>query len=149
VRRLNLISSIVLLAIAAAVFLDVSRVPIGTPSRPESGFYPLIMGCLLTVLSLILLGQTFRERRAEGRALDWRGLRKVAVTVLALFAFAFFLERLGYLLSIFLLIGFLMKAIEPQKWWRVLLVAFLCSFVSFLIFGLALNTPLPPGLLGI
>ena len=67
----------------------------------------------------------------------------------ALFAFAFLFEHLGYIITTFLLIAFLLRAIEPQKWWVVILVAFLCSLVSFLVFGLLLNIQLPPGILGI
>ena len=150
-KQRDLICSIVLLGIAFVTFLEVSRVPIGTPGRPKMGFYPLILAGLLTLLSLVLLWETLKEKKEkknnihEGRG----GLKKVGLTLAALAAFAFLLERLGYLLSIFLLIAFLMRAIEPQRWWKVIVVAFLCSTVSFLILDLLLDTPLPKGVFGI
>lgn len=150
-RQRNLVCSIVLLAIAFVTFLEISTIPIGTPGRPKMGFYPLILASLLTILSLTLLWETLKEKK-EKRTLvrgGWGGLKKVGLTLGALSAFAFLFKPLGYILSMFLLIGFLMRAIEPQRWWKVIVVAFFCSGVSFLILDLLLAIPLPRGLLGI
>ena len=150
-KQRNLICSIVLLAIALATFLEISRIPIGSPGRPQTGFYPLILASLLTILSLTLLWEALKEKKEKRSPVrgGWGGLKKVGLTLAALVAFAFLLKPLGYLLSIFLLIAFLMRAIEPQRWWKVIVVAFLCSTVSFLILDLLLDTPLPRGILGI
>ena len=150
-RQRNLICSIALLAIALATFLEISRIPIGTPGKPQMGFYPLILTALLTILSLTLLWETLKEEKEKKRNVHegWGGLKKVGLTIAALVAFAFLLKPLGYLLSIFLLIAFLLRAIEPQRWWKVIVVAFLCSVVSFLILDQLLDTPLPKGILGI
>ncbi len=150
-RQRNLICSIVLLGIALATFLEVSSVPIGTARRPETGFYPLILASLLTILSFSLLWETLKEKKEKGSSAPkaWGGLKKVGLTVGALLAFAFLLKPLGYIPTMFLLIAFLMRAIEPQRWWKVIMVSVLCSAVSFLILDLVLDTPLPRGILGI
>lgn len=150
-RQRNFISSIVLLAIAFATFLKISRIPIGTPGRPQVGFYPFILAILLTILSVLLLWQAIKEKNGKKSTAEVRsgGLKRIGLAVGALFAFAFLLDLLGYIISTFLLIAFLLRAIEPQKWWLVIVVAFLCSLVSFLVFGLLLDAQLPPGILGI
>lgn len=150
-RQRNLICSIVLLGIALATFLEISSVPIGTAKRPEMGFYPLILACLLTILSFSLLWETLREKKEKGTPASKgrSGLRKVCLTLGALLAFAFLLKPLGYTPTMFLLIAFLMRAIEPQRWWKVIMVSVLCSALSFLILDLVLDTPLPRGILGI
>ncbi len=115
------------------------------------GFYPLILASLLTILSFSLLWETLKEKKERGSAGrgGWGGLKKVGLTLGALLAFAFVLKPLGYTPTMFLLIAFLMRAIEPQRWWKVIMVSLLCSVVSFLILDLLLDTPLPRGLLGI
>ncbi len=115
------------------------------------GFYPLILACLLTILSFSLLWETLKEsKEKESPARGERsGLRKVGLTLGALLAFAFLLKPLGYTPTMFLLIAFLMRAIEPQRWWKVIMVSVLCSALSFLILDLVLDTPLPRGILGI
>jgi putative tricarboxylic transport membrane protein len=147
----QLISSIVLLVIVFATFLETSKLPIGVPGKPQTGFYPLILAVLLTILSLLLLWQAIKEKKGERSTAEarWGGLKRIGLALGALFAFAFLFEHLGYVITTFLLIAFLLRAIEPQKWWVVILVAFLCSLISFLVFGLLLNTQLPLGILGI
>ncbi len=150
-RQRNLICSIVLLGIALATFLEISSVPIGTAKRPEMGFYPLILASLLTILSISLLWETLKEKKEKGTPASKgrSGLRKVGLTLGALLAFAFLLKPLGYTPTMFLLVAFLMRAIEPQRWWKVIMVSVLCSALSFLILDLVLDTPLPRGILGI
>jgi putative tricarboxylic transport membrane protein len=150
-RRRNFISSIVLLAITFAIFLEISRMPIGTSGRPQEGFFPFILAILLTILSVILLWQAMKEKNGKKSIVEVRsgGLKRVGLAVGALFAFAILLDFLGYIVSTFLLIAFLLRTIEPQKWWIVIVVAFLCSLVSFLVFGLLLEAQLPSGILGI
>jgi tripartite tricarboxylate transporter TctB family protein len=150
-RQRNLICSIVLLGITLATFLEISSIPIGTARKPEMGFYPLILASLLMILSFSLLWETLKEKKEKGSPdrRGWGGLKKVGLTLGTLLGFAFFLKPLGYIPSMFLLIAFLMRAIEPQRWWKVIMVALLCSVVSFLILALVLDTPLPQGILGI
>jgi len=150
-RQRNLICSIVLLAIAFATFLEISTTPIGTSGRPQTGFYPLILASLLTILSLTLLWETLKQKNEKRSPVHggWGGLKKVGLTLGALSAFAFLFKPVGYVFSMFLLIAFLMRAIESQRWWKVIVVAFLSSVVSFFILDLLLDTPLPRGILGI
>jgi putative tricarboxylic transport membrane protein len=148
----QLFSSIVLLVIAFATFFETSKLPIGVPGKPQTGFYPLILAILLTTLSLLLLWQAIKKKkRKEGGTAEAKlgGLKRVGLALGALFAFAFLFERLGYIITTFLLITFLLRAIEPQKWWVVILVAFLCSLISFLVFGMLLDMQLPQGILRI
>jgi putative tricarboxylic transport membrane protein len=150
-RRRNFISSIILLAIAMAIILEAKKLPFGTLGSPNMGFFPLILGTLLAILSVILFGQATKEK-GEGSILtgvtsgSWK---KIGLAAVALFAFAFLFEFLGYMISTFLLIAFLSLAIGSQKWWLAILAAFISSVVSYLIFGLLLGASLPAGILGV
>jgi putative tricarboxylic transport membrane protein len=67
----------------------------------------------------------------------------MVLTILALLGYAMTMEYLGFLLSTFVFLVFLLRFIEPQRWSTVLLGALLTSGVSFLIFELVLKCQLP------
>lgn len=151
-KKVDLISSIVLLALSMAALLESSKLPFGSIKTPKMGFLPLILAIALTIFSLILLGQAIKEKRVKGLSLsnvESRSWKRIGLTVGALFAYPFFFEHLGYKISTFLLIAFLLKSIEPQKWWLTIVVALLSSLLSYLIFGVLLNIPFPTGKLGV
>ena len=58
------------------------------------------------------------------------------------------LERLGFLLSTFLLTGFLLRVMEPRSLSKLLTLALATALGSYAIFARALGMPLPPGILG-
>ena len=150
-ERWKLSTSMFLMAFGAFAIGEAVQLSFGTLKAPEAGFWPLILAILLTALSLIHLGKTLKDKVKERNpflALSG-GLKRIGIVVGALIAFAFLFERLGYLLSVFLLMGFLLRVIKPLRLWLVLSVALLSSVISYLLFGVLLSTPLPHGILGI
>jgi putative tricarboxylic transport membrane protein len=147
--KTGVISALALLALALAALLEASKLPFGKLSSPQAGFFPLILAAILAAFSLLLLGQAIKERQEGASAFrigpgTWK---RISLAIGALVAFALVFESLGYITSTFLLIAFLLRAVERQKWWLVAVVAFSTSLVTYLIFGLFLETPLPPGIL--
>jgi putative tricarboxylic transport membrane protein len=149
-ERKKLVTSIVLVTLAAISIEEAVRLPFGSLRTPQSGFWPLILAIVLTFLSLIHFGNTVKERAEKGTPFwaESQAWKKIGLVVGSLVAFAFLFEPLGYLITVFLLIGFLLRVIKPLRWWLVLVVAFLSSVLSYLIFGGLLSTPLPSGILG-
>ena len=147
--RSGVISAVTLLLLALAALLEASKLPFGRLSSPQAGFFPLILAPILAVFSLLLLGQAIKERQ-EGASSFRIGpgtWKRISLAIGALFAFALLFESLGYVASTFLFIVLLLHTVERQKWWLAVVVAFSTSLVTYLIFGLLLNTPLPPGIL--
>ena len=64
-------------------------------------------------------------------------------------AYGFIVEWLGYPVSTLLLMLFLFKAIEPQKWSTALVGAFLSSGVTYVLFKILLEVQLPRGIFGL
>src|SRR6476646_6221030 len=77
------------------------------------------------------------------------GWSRIGLTLAAMIAFALVLESLGFLLSTFFLMILLLRAIESQRWSKVVVVAVLTAIASYAIFGWILGIPLPGGVLGI
>jgi putative tricarboxylic transport membrane protein len=146
----DMTAALVFFGLAVATVAFGSKLPFGKLSSPQAGFFPLLIGVLLAVLSLILFGQAFKgrhERRTPVPTKPAPGGKPLFLTIGGLFAFTFCFEYLGYLISTFLFMAFLLEAIGSKKWWIMLLVAFFTTLISYLLFGVFLNTPLPSGLL--
>lgn len=147
-KKRDLILGFILLALAIATLVETSKLPIGSLSSPHVGFFPLITAILLGILSLVLLGQAIRGKDIKKIPL-WvssGGWKPLSLTVGFLFLFNIFFERLGYLISTFLFIAFLV-GISGKKWWVVIIYAFFAALASYLIFGLLLKAQLPGGML--
>jgi hypothetical protein len=147
----DVISSIFFLAVAMVVFIGVAKLPIGTLDSPRIGLWPLIQAVLLTLLSLILLGQAVKRKDQEKTPFlagpgSWQ---RIGVTLGALVGVGLLYETLGFLISVFLLIVLLGRLIGSMKWWMALMVAVASSLCSYGLFGLLLDTPLPAGILGL
>jgi heme O synthase-like polyprenyltransferase len=63
----------------------------------------------------------------------------------ALFAYVLLMKPLGFILVTVLFIGFLLRAVEPQRWPVVIIGAIGTALGSFAIFNVWLKTQLPQG----
>jgi putative tricarboxylic transport membrane protein len=80
-----------------------------------------------------------------GGAVNWV---KIGLVLLSLLLYAFFLERLGFVVTTFVLLIFLLSWIEQTNWARSLGVASAAALGSFAIFELWLKIRLPKGIFG-
>jgi putative tricarboxylic transport membrane protein len=150
-RSTDFISAGTLLALALTALVEASKLPFGRVGSPQAGFFPLILAIFLAIFVLVFLAQAIggtkeRPNDPRGKSATWN---KIVLALGALVTFGVLFERLGYVISTFLFIAFLLRAVEQQKWRLVLTFAFLTSFATYLVFGLLLNTPLPGGILGL
>ncbi len=77
--------------------------------------------------------------------LNWKG---TCYVVAALLIYAALLEKVGFLIWTTLLLIYLFRAIEPQKWKLAIGLAILASLLSYLVFDRLLEGQLPRGFLG-
>jgi hypothetical protein len=101
---------------------------------------------VLAVLALVIIA---RGRLTPPLAtLGWVELpRAVAVAAAAAFA-ALALERLGYRLTVILVLAILLGVVERRPPWLVALVTAGAAFGSFWLFHTVLRVPLPRGPFG-
>ena len=149
-RNRDQISSLVWLAFALFIILESIRLPIGSWKDPGPGFIPLGSGMIVAVLSCITFIQTRRGPSKEFQE-SWYSKERWRNSVLVLatlFVYAFSMEILGFLMSTFLLLTFLFRIIEPQRWIVAVGGSATASFVSYALFELWLKVQLPKGILG-
>ena len=149
--RSNFVVAAILLALAVYIFLAANTLPFGTIRVPQTAFFPKILAVLLGIFSVILSARALAgtEVLRGPEKIETEGWIRIGATLAALAAFAFVLEWLGFLLTTFLLMILLLRAIEAQKWHKVVLVALATALISYAIFSWLLGVPLPSGVLGI
>lgn len=148
--RYKQISRLFWFFLAVYICIESIRLPLGSWHDPGPGFIPLWSGILLGSLSLI---SYFRARftKSEDTGESWYfggRWRNLVLVVGVLIAYAFLLEILGYLLSTFILMVFLFRGIEPQRWVISIGGGAIISIITYSIFDLLLGTQLPRGIFG-
>jgi putative tricarboxylic transport membrane protein len=149
--RYNLISAIFFLIVGLFFSIYARSVEIGAWNEPGPGFLPFWGGVVMTVMSGSLLLRTFWGKLPPiphsffPRSDSWK---RVAATFAALIAYNFLLAPLGFTITTFFFVGFLVRFIFPQPWTRTLIVAVLSAVAARLLFINFLETQLPKGFLG-
>lgn len=145
VRRDVVVSGLAL-TFGIAAILESNKLPLGTGRNPGQGFFPWWTSIVVVLLALVLLTQALTSRpkgdqRAPGR------IAKVTALLLALSAYTFLLDFLGYLICTFLLVLFMLRATDSHRWPVALGMALLTAMGSYVLFAIWLSVPLPRGLL--
>jgi hypothetical protein len=128
---------------AVAVVWESRKLPLGTLRQPGPSFFPLLLALLLVIFGVVIAAT---GGRAEGfRSLRWKELPHAFGILAACVFSALALERLGYRLTVLLVLFFLLKAVEKKSWLLAALFALVVSFGSFYLFYTLLRVPLPLG----
>jgi hypothetical protein len=73
----------------------------------------------------------------------------IILTLAILFAFPFLLDLIGFAPTTFIFFAFLLRFIEPQRWFIILGGAGAAAVFSYFIFQFWLKIKFPIGMLGI
>jgi len=144
-------SSLIWLSFAFFIGIEtIYRLPLGDWHDPGPGFMPLAAGVLLGFLSILNLIRSSLEKSVEDRTPWYAGRRwKTLVFILTvLYAYAFLFEVLGFLIGTFLLLLFLFRAVEPQRWAWAIGGSAVISFTTYVVFEWGLRSQLPRGIWG-
>ena len=147
------ISGMFWLFFSGMIAVESYRLGVGNLHSPQAGFLPFFASIILGILSFLLLLSTkgkkpkFNEE-AEDIAFNRPLIRKVVYVVISLFLYAIFLDVLGFVLVSMILMAFMLRFVEPQKWHVVTLGAILIPTIAYLAFDFFLKVQLPKGFLG-
>lgn len=132
--------------LALAVMFESRRLPLGTLTNPGPAYLPVVLAALLLLsgLALVVLG----GRAPRPAALGWEEGRHAAAIVAAVAVAALLLERLGYRLTMAVMLLFLVGVVERRGWVVTALFAAALALGSFFLFDTVLRVPLPRGPLG-
>lgn len=139
-------SSLFLMVFGGFIAWQSMELSLGVLGAPGTGFFPFYLGLLLIGLALIIFIQGVRQKPG----VSGTGLSKsrVIMAVVAILAYTFILEPLGYLLSTFCLMFLLIRMMVKKAWWFAPGVAGLFSLASYILFNSLLKVLLPGGIFG-
>ena len=149
-KHKNLIAGIFWLCLGILFSLWATSYNIGSITQPGPGFLPLILGILIAVFALIILAQGWKADPAKEKAVSFSlpaGWKKIAYVILVLLFTAFAFEKVGYLITVFLLIALLMLGKGLRSLRKAILTALLTALGVYLVFILLLEQPFPRGIL--
>jgi hypothetical protein len=136
------------LALLALLVLEESwrlRLPLGSLANPGPAYFPGVLALLLLVAgaAVAVLGGG-----PPVASLTWREWRH-SVAIFAACAFcALAFERLGYRLTVFVALGFLVGVVERKSLVATLVFAGALAGGTFWLFDTLLRVPLPRGPFG-
>ncbi len=148
----DIISSLFWMAVGIGICYGGVDLELGTLHDPGSGFMFFWVGLIMIGLSLsILIGAMKRTAVAGELKSLWTEIRwkKIVSVLVALFLYAYAFSSLGFIIATILLLIFLFKAVEPQRWSWAVLGAIISTLAAYGVFRLWLGSQLPRGLLGI
>ena len=139
------LSGLGLFILGLYVVYEAWKLPFGTLHAPDSGFFPLALGCALILVSALIWVPTFAKGRRTEPVESIEGMPRVLVAVLALVLYTVILEAIGYLASTFFVMIVLLKGLERVRWRTTLAVALPLVVGSYVMFRW-IGVPLPQGI---
>jgi putative tricarboxylic transport membrane protein len=152
-RRNDIHSSLVWLLVGMGFIWGGLKMGIGPLDSPGPGFFPTMIGGVFSLLSLALfITASWSENQLPIKVSFWKEEKSWIKVFLSLFSLVFYLialNYLGYILTTFLFILYLLKIVGKRGWGGSLLIAFIVSLGSFAVFKTALGVLLPRGLINL
>jgi putative tricarboxylic transport membrane protein len=150
-KKNDLIPGVIWLGLGMAVAVIAYNLKLGTLRNPGPGLMPFFLGIILSICSLPIIVRSFliiKRKKKQGDEGMWSGVefRKLIFVLTSLLGYTMLLEKIGFVLTTFLLLLSLFKTINSQKWSWVLIQSGLTVLITFLIFSVFLKVELPWGL---
>jgi hypothetical protein len=144
-RKAVLIATVfVLLGIGSC--LEALQVPFGSFRMPGAGFFPLLLGMLLIALALVLLSTSLLGHMPVVPQV-WPTRVEVLYLMGAIFMAVWLFERAGYLPTMALFLGVMLRTLGKVGWVATVLLALAGSVTAYVLFGRVLMIGLPAGFL--
>ena len=134
------------------IIRDGVRLDIGGFHQPEPGLFVLLGGVFLAIFSALILLQSILAKTITTDSETRGGIENPWVIVfifMGLVIYVLIFEWLGFIITTFLLVTFLLRLLEQKKWWNILLTAGVITLSTFIIFNVFLKSGLPKGILGV
>lgn len=132
------------LALFAVLVLWESRaLPLGSLRNPGPAYMPVVLALCALVLGVLIVAGGGRSEPLA--AVGW-GEARHALIILGACAFAALaLERLGYRLTMLLMLAFLVRVVERRSLPAAVAFSAAMAWGSFYLFSTLLRVPLPRG----
>ncbi|MBG6215595.1 putative tricarboxylic transport membrane protein [Arthrobacter sp. CAN_A6] len=134
---------VAVLAISAIALNLTLRMPIGTPSTPGPGLWPLTVSLVLVLVAILLVV----SRDHSGQEMWTRGARTVIGAIVSLVVFIVLFPLIGFTVPAMVMSLLWLKAFGRERWLTTALIAVITPIILYLLFDQVLGVRLPPDLL--
>jgi len=141
------ISGAALALFALAVIWESRGLPLGTFREPGPAYLPVLLALILLAFGLLLVCRGGLAPPLPSAS--WKEWRHAAAILTVSVLAAFGMERIGYRLTVLLMLVLLVKFVERKSWSLTVVYALALAFGSFYLFHTFLRVPLPVGPMGI
>jgi putative tricarboxylic transport membrane protein len=157
--RSEKVSSVVLIIFGLFVaYYAHTYLKLGILIRPGAGFIPFYIGIALVILGIFWFFSTLitpklsvkKEPGCAGVPAADGSRRNLIISrllpaILLVFFYAWFFEKIGYLISTFFFIIGWQKVVERERWLKTIISAVLCAAAMYGLFAYLLKIALPIG----
>ncbi len=148
-NRYDSLTSVLWFLVGVGIALGSSMtLRVGSLVNPGSGFLPLLCGIFMACMAVIVFFQApknKREKEIEKRPLVDRSLINISILVITLLAFTFFLERLGFNITAFIVLFIIFTVVARTHWFIGLTESLIAIAACHLLFVYLLKIQLPKG----
>jgi len=150
VGRIFLYCNLFWLLFSVITCVEAYRLTLGTINNPGPGFFPFGAGFAMLILSLAALFQSMAIKKKVEKTAPHEPFRwwNIVIILAAITAYAFSLEKIGFLINTFLFICLLLKVVEPQTWKTAILGGLITTIAANLVFNVIFQTHIPSGIFG-
>lgn len=149
-RRILIYCNIFWFLFGTLTCVESYRLKIGKINQPGPGLFPFGSGLVMIILSLIGLFMTITRKEEKGEIISQDKIRwwNIVIIIAAISAYAFSLEKVGFLINTFLFITILLKVVEPQSWKKSILGGLITALAANVVFNVIFRVQIPSGILG-
>ncbi len=147
---INLVSSIITIAVGLTYMIMALNFPNATVGRPlEPKIFPVILGIAMTILGFaLLIDELIKNSKSKDKETIKLSFgnngKKIAITVINAIAYALLFNILGYVLSTIIFLEIELLIFGGLKSWKIsTIVSVIFSIIAFLIFNTFLGLYLP------
>jgi hypothetical protein len=140
------ISGTTLVIFSIFVIWSGTALPLGSFRQPGPAYIPILLAAILLLFGALIVATGGRAPKMS--SIGWTEARHAAAILAACIFAGFGLERLGYRLTIVLVLLSLLRIVERRGWLLSSTLALALAFGSFHLFHTVLRVPLPLGPLG-
>ncbi len=139
-------SSIFLIIIGLFIIYEARNMGVGTLSQPGAGLFPLFSGLIILGTAIITFLKSILGKIELSGDEEERTYAPVVYVLAGVLFYYFALPVLGFSLTTFLLLVFLIKIVGGYRWIPGIIYSILMTVISYLIFGKWLMVQFPKGI---
>ncbi len=144
-------SGAVLITLGLLAMFGSINLGVGTLGQPGPGFLSFTTGGFIFLMALIITFRPFLRSSGIQNKIStlWQGVtwRRPVVICLVMLGYIVALERVGFLITSFLMLLIMLRGIERLPWKKALLIPGLTLTIFYLLFELFFRVTLPRGFL--